>query len=726
MLVEHLSRPHFFVIFSLLAAPVMADSQGLQSQEHKEVLLPLLVTATKIEKDPIDIPFGLSVMNAEALDRKRIDSVKRMLENTANVDIVTSADGRPHAIKIRGVGPLIGPANAEDTSVVVYVDGIPQPLSSIANGYFDIERVEVLKGPQGTLFGRNTTGGAINIITPTPSDEPELFIRTEVGENNHYLLDAVASGVVVEDKVYGRFSFTTKGDGAYVKNDVGPDIGEVNKNAARGALFFIPDDYTDVKLTLSAEQDIRNFSVIGLMPEEGDDFKVSLDEENKVKKDAYGLGLTVNHDMGDFTFTSATGLNDVKSHLYTDDTDGLFYSANFGVPSNTYNNPDIDYSDWHERHKTLSQEFRLSSTENSEMSWVSGASFYHSDYNYYYVNHSQNNALTNNGTRDGDQSTQSYSLFGEGTIAVGGGFNIAAGLRYTHEKKDEDFKYTGNGLGGTVASAQRKQALTDNFVTGRTSVIYELNPTSRLFATLSSGHKTGGFQRFSTNIATVGAADDSYGGSDITAYEIGFKHRSASGDFSFDTSLFYNTLDNEQVSQFDPVAGGFKTLNVDALTYGLELQGTYRINNAWDISGNLSRTFSEMRHVDAEFASLVKGENGNALPNTPEWTGGVSIDYRDQVSWVAPGSEVFTNLSWQHTGAREGNVGNSFKLKAFDDVNLRTGVALSHDLEFYGFVNNLLDENKEQFGFDFFGQGNNLGVSVGRDRVIGLGMKAGF
>jgi len=729
----HSRRAYTLLMFSIIGTPAVADSNintTLDNNTEPFSIPAMLVTATKLEKDSIDIPFGMTIFDSEKLTEKRVNSVYDSLENTPNVDIISSGDGRANAIKIRGVGPLGGPANAEDTSVVVYVDGIPQPLSAIDNGYIDIEQIEVLKGPQGTLFGRNTTGGAVNIITPTPSEESEFSVKMSAGGDGYHSLGAVASGEISPGKVFGRIAIETENYEAYLKNEIGPDIGENKKDVVRGTLFFTPTDDTDIKLTLSAEKDKRNFSVIGLRPESGEDFVTSLDSGNYVDKEAYGLGLTLNHETENIKFTSVSGFNYVNTNLLTDDTDSLFYTSNFedffGSDSTIYDNTDEDISDWNEKHTTFSQEFRLSSLAYADIEWVSGIAFYYSDYDFLYENNATYNSSSSNGIRDGEQETFSASVFGEMTFPVSNDVDVVLGLRGTKEKKTEDLSYTGNGAFGTVASANRHQELDDDFITGRTSIIYKLNENSRVFATFSTGHKTGGFQRFSTNIATGSLADDSYEGSDILSYEMGYKHHANNGMMALDFSIFYNDLSNEQVSQFDPTVSGFKTLNVDGETYGVELQTRHQLNNAFQLSTNLGYTASKMKNLDGEFISLVEGKEGNQLPNTPEWTGGLSLNYLDQAQWVNDNAELFSNLSWQYTGKRQGNIANTFTLKEYNDINISAGIILGGNIKISAFVQNLIGENKELFGFDFFNNSEDIGVSVGRDRLVGVELAASF
>jgi iron complex outermembrane receptor protein len=718
-------HPHYRHAYPLIISSLLTVSNEVGAANNDvpmagETSLPsLVVTATKLEKNPIDVPFAITVFNSEELENKKIDDVYDVLAKTQNVEFSSSGDGRANSIYMRGVGPMVSPSNVEDTTVVVYIDGIPQPLTAIGNGYVDMERIEILKGPQGTLFGRNTTGGAINMITPTPTADSVASIRVSGGENGYYSIATVASGELSPGKVFGRIAINTQNEDAYIKNDIGSDVGENRKETLRGTLFFTPSDYTDIKVTLSAEEDSRNFSVFGLRPENGQDFATSLDRSNDVNKKAYGMGITLNHDADSFRFVSATGFNDIDSYLLTDDSDGIFFSANFGDTSSTRNNSSVDFSDWNERHQVFSQEFRLSSVETADIEWVSGVSFYEGDFDLLYKSNQAGGAIV--GTRDGVQATTSHSVFGEVTLPVGEALDVVLGVRSTHEKKDESLSYTGNGAFGTVTSANRMQSLEDNFVTGRASVIYKLNTTSRVFSTVSSGHKTGGFQRYSNNIANGSAVDESFKGSDIMAYEVGYKHRANNVLFSFDVSAFYNELDDEQV--LNATFTGGETLNVDARTYGFEMQSTYRLSNVWKVSTNLGYTVAEMKNVSDDFESKLGGKDGNKLPSIPKWSGGLNINY---INEITNKNEFFADFSWQHTGERVGNIANTFNLKSFNDINLSSGVILDKKIKVYAFVRNLLDKSKEQFGFDFNNTGDNIGVALGRGRVVGLGLKASF
>ena len=698
----------------LVSVPVIAETD--YSSTDSSAVDTIVVTATKVEKDSLDVPFGLTVLSGKDLDNKNIHSIEGVIGNTANTDIVTSGDGRANSttIKIRGMGPLGGAANAEDTSVVVYVDGIPVPASAIANGYFDVQRIEVLKGPQGTLFGRNSAGGAINIVTPTPSDETELSVRAQGGENNHHRVSAVVSGAIAQDKLYGRLLVASQEDGAYIENQDANDLGGVKKELARATLFFTPSDITDIKLTLSAERDRRSFVSFGARRDDaGDKLVVGTDLDNEVGKDAYGVGLTINHELDSFNFTSATGYHDISINSYTDGLENNLARAVFGV------NP-VTTSDWDEDHKTFSQELRLSSHADSYADWVTGLSYYNSQFkSLYNDNYKFPFPFSVNGQRDLKLTSESYSWFGEATLPVSDTLDLVAGLRYTNDKKTEELKFKNNNNSvGLVDSAHRQHDLSDNFVTGRASIIYKMDPRSRVFATVSRGHKTGGFQQYSDSIAIGSTADESYESSQVNAFELGYKHRSQDGTFSISNSIFYNDIEDEQVFNFDGVSGALTILNADARTMGAELESAFQLTEAWQLAANLGYLDTELRNISNQFTKLTGGKNGNELPGVAKWSGGISVDYRDRAPWINDNVELFGVFSWQYTGSRQADIANSFKLRKFNNVNVKFGASVNDQLEIYGFINNLLDNYQEQFGTNFGGPV----VAIGRNRVAGLGM----
>lgn len=730
-------RPSCIMIAGFVG--LLTQTANVSAQELSDQTIDLdtiVVTATKTDQDPIDIPFGLTYRDRYQLEDKRAVTVHDIVEDVANIELSSMSDGRAEQIKIRGVGPLGMPANVEDTSVVVYLDGVPLP--NVGGAAFDLERAEVLKGPQGTLFGRNTTAGAINLTSATPTSEKEFSLSAEYGEDGHQQVQAIASGPLVEDKISARVAMQFKNIDGYISNELNADdIGRDENYFGRATLLFTPSEETEIKLVASAEKDERTFTLTTLR-NHGNYPHVALDLPNENNKEAYSLGLNASHEFENFTLTSVTGYNHVTYDIYSDSADSviltpLLFTRLGGLVPQSILNAQLNmagsnFSDWEEEHTTFSQEFRVNSNEEASVNWVGGLAYYHSNFEFNYLDRNNVGAFGNflfpalNGRRVGEQTTNSYSVFGEAKTSIGeSGFNVTGGLRLTHERKENKLEFTGvPGIPGIVASATKNQKKTFNFATGRVSLGYDFSEQTKSFATISHGYKSGGYQRFSYNIALPAGQDDAFDSTKIWSYEIGVKHRSDDSKLNLAASVFFNDIKNEQVLNLNSTTQSFQVAGVDARTWGAEIEGSYFLTDSFEIGGNIGYTHSEMRNASKDFSLITEGgKNGNTLPNIPSWTGGVSVSYRQDAAWIGSQSQLFANMSWQYMGAREADAANSFKLAAHNMINAKAGIDFNEHATLYAFGENLLDEHKEQFGSNIGGPT----VAPGRGRVIGLGLK---
>ena len=157
-------------------APARAQTEDepprdeLRRDEPVITLDPVTVTVRKIEESQQDVPISITVLGEQALEERRIDDVENVLREVPGVGFNSLGDGRSTFLSIRGIGPISQPLGYDDTSTVTYVDGVPQPLFGSDLSLLDAERIEVMRGPQGTVFGRNAQAGAINIVTRRPGD----------------------------------------------------------------------------------------------------------------------------------------------------------------------------------------------------------------------------------------------------------------------------------------------------------------------------------------------------------------------------------------------------------------------------------------------------------------------------------------------------------------------------------------------------------------------------
>ncbi len=689
------------------------------------VLEPLDVTARKIKESQQDAPLSVTAVGAKNLQDRRIDDVETLLREVPNVGFSSLGDGRSTFLSIRGIGPMSQPLGYDDTSVVTYVDGVPQPLFGSDLRIFDAERVEVLRGPQGTVFGRNAQGGAINIITRPPGDRFEASARGEVGTDWYRLGQLSVSGPLIDGKLAGRLTASYSGVNGDVTNTAPGfgKIGDTENGAFRGSLVATPG--ADTKLTLSffGQRD-RNHPSNFLLRKQADFPAVALDPRGYIHRDVAGVSLTATHDFGNVVLTSVTAFNHYDYKSLSNNSEALTFSCVFGLPVGFFL-PGTDFSTYDERFNSVYQEGRLNSAADSRVTWVAGATFYHDNFKLdsYYQSPF---FISTNGWRNHRYRTNSYAVFGEATVPVPGveGLKVSAGLRYTHDDKHFDARYTSNGFAGTVPSFRQKGSLGFDLVTGRVAVSYDISAQSMVYASVSRGAKSGGFPNF-TNNAPTGLADQPYKKSTSWTYELGTKNRLLGGRAFVNAALFLNNVKDQNLFALDSASFTFVPKPLDTRSYGAEIELGYRLMPGLDLFGSAGYTHATVRNVSADVAASSGAKNGNRVPSTPRFTTSLSLQYRGVATWLGlPDSiNVFGLAQHQFIGARAADVGSHFRLSAYHIVNAKVGLEFDR-FSVYVFGQNLADDRPQYIGL-FYGPGAEA-VTVGHGRVVGVGAQVRF
>ncbi|MGH1418948.1 MAG: TonB-dependent receptor [Hyphomicrobiaceae bacterium] len=681
------------------------------------------VNARKRIDNPKDVPFGLIVKTGQELERTGANRVREVIRDVPNVNVTGFGDGRSTSFLVRGVGPLLDPLGPDDTTFVIFVDGVPQPLFAADVGFLDLQQVELLKGPQGTLFGRNTTAGALNITTRAPTNVPEFSLRGEVGSDGYFLNEAVASGPIIENLVAGRVALRFTGVDGFVPNLItGNDLGEQNVVSGRGTLRFTPSASTSVTLSLNGDRDDRTFPFFLLGSEPRFPIASLVHDPNSERRFVAGT-LIFEHKSEAYSFKSTTGLTQLKTiDFFNDDTEGLTFAQITGLPSSAFSIND-SFSFWNEKVQTVNQEILFSSQPGQYLSWVIGASYHRSQF---YADYLNKNILFSglNGRRLNDLKTDSFAGFGEITVPVGFGFNVTTGARLTRENKEYDLHFLGIGAPGTVDRYRDAGSLNYNFSTGRGSLTYEISPDSSAYITASRGYKSGGFPRF-VNDAAFGLPTTPYASTKTWTYEAGYKYRPSNTSVYLDVGSFYNEINDEQLVAFDPSIFSFRPANIDVVTYGLEVAAGLPITNAITLTAAMGYTRAKLVNIDPTRA-LAGAVSGNRPTNVPEVTASIALNYRQLTSELGLGfnAVAFGNIGWEYVGDRPADVANSFFLNSYQIINGRAGIELSKGLQFYVFGKNILDETPRLSGV--FVPPNVEAVVPSRGRIVGLGTKAAW
>ena len=705
--------------------PVRAMQAYIEPKDNSVVW----VTARKIKEDPNRVPFSLRVFDRQTLEDRRIDDIAGLVRATPNTGFSALGDGRSTHLSMRGVGTLAQPLGHDDTSVVTYIDGVPQPLFAADLRFLDIERIEVLRGPQGTVFGRNAQAGAINIITRQPGNDPQHELRAEgaLDRRSQNLGQFTFSGPLRDDTLKGSFSAAYTDQGGDVRNLAGGWMGREQNGAMRTTLLAMPDDITQWILAASYARDRltpSNFVLQGTP-----DFPtVALDPKGWAHRDTGSMSLTGTRTLSAMQLTSITALNRYDFDNLTNNSEALTYNALFSQPVTAFM-PARDWSSYDEKQHSFYQELRLSSLDKARVGWVGGINYLHDDYRLmsdYTANSmpaSNTSSSAINGVRHNDYQTDSYALFGEVTSVLAEIEKLTGslGVRYTHDSKKYHARFSNNGYPGNVAIFDQQGGLQYDMVTGRAALHYQLANDSMLYTSVARGAKSGGFPNF-TNNAAGGKPDEPYAASSSWSYEAGSKNRIYGGRGEWSLALFYNQVSNEHLFAKEASSLAVYTpQSIDTSSYGAELEGAWQLAEHWRLIGGVGYTHAQLRNVSANVADKTGARDGYNVPSVPRFTTSLALAYYHSAAVLGiPDANLFTMVQHQFIGQREANVSNDFALPAYRQINLRAGLEFSA-LDVYLFAQNLTNERPQYIGMSYM-PGVNV-VSVGHGRILGAGVK---
>ena len=670
----------------LTSAILTAFSIGVAAQEppkknkNNAKIERIVVTAQKRVESVQDIGISMSAFNDTDLADMNIGESVDIAGQIPNVQ-VNYGFGQ-NSFSIRGIGINEYAAN-NDAPVATHIDEIYQSKSfMITLGIFDVQRIEVLKGPQGTLFGRNTTGGSVNFITNKPSDDFEAAINYSFGSYNTHKAEAFISDALSEN-VAGRLSgFVTKQNKGVADNTINgktDDIGKIDEMAMRGQLAWELDE-TSVLLTAHYGKDkseLFPYQAIGavdvndltkMCPQyldgtitgatlgcinpvtganEGDTdpFTSQQNLYPKNNNTAWGTSLHVDMETSFGQFTSITAFESFERDFQED-------ADNTPIRS-------IDVYYYNEIEQ-FTQEFRLA-VEGDNYHYLVGL-FYERD-DYVNLNaldltdHPAFGFITNN---DFVQNVDALAAFVHSEFNLTNELQLIAGLRYTDEKTVFNGQhYVGGGEFLTDVINQHSSeviavlATSDNIDGGNerndSNLSYKLGlewsvaNDMLLYTSLSTGFRSGGFNG---GFPFTQAELTSFEAEEMTAYEIGFKSTLADGQLQFNASTFLYDYENLQVNVDIPGSLAPATTNAaDSRTIGAEFDLYWKPNEQWDIklgAGYLDAEFNSDLFITAGGTNL----KGSRPPNSPKFTLNTMRRYKNSIGNKL-NIRATTNISWR-------------------------------------------------------------------------------
>ncbi|WP_119166275.1 TonB-dependent receptor [Algihabitans albus] len=696
-----------------------ATSPDTQAESGPLVLSPVKVTARKREELLIDVPIAATVVRPGNTTLSSFDSAGSISRAVPNFTINDSGNTRLTFGSIRGVGILTQPLSPVDTAVGWAIDGTVQPTFGSNSQLLDMERIEVLRGPQNTLFGRGTQGGAVNLVTRRPSFDREFALASEIGESEYRQVDAVANGALLPGLAAGRLAVRYSSYGGDIENiSTGGQDGETDLGAARASLLLTPNQRTTAILRGYYEDDRRDTPAF-LLRDSSDFPGSAITPENRLDRRLVNASLEIEHDFDKVLLTSVSSFHSNKQEFTSDLSDGLIFGALTGLPTSAFDTPGQSERRAEISETAFQQELRLSSLGSSDVQWLVGGNLYYSDLE---LDGNDRDPLSpfNNGLVDTSIDTLSYAAFGEAGFPLFGPLSGTVGLRVGRDEQDLESLFISRGNPGIVPRFAEEGRFEDTYVVGGASLTYSISPSHNVYTSVRRGHTTGGFATLNRN-QFFGQPQDARPASESWTYEVGAKLEFWDGRLRLDGAAFFNDIEDAALISFDPGQSLSVPVPLNYESYGFELEGAAQLGAGFTLRGGVG--FTEAEFVDVEEGDISGARDGEQVPNVPRWTTSLSLENSTPVSLVGEDPEVLGRFEWQYSGERAADVSNSFTLDSYHVLNAQVGVAFD-GVSFYGFARNLTDERFETLGVRFGPEVE--AVSVGRGRVLGISASLRF
>ena len=615
----------------------------------------VVVTAQKREQNVNDVSLSISVFDSEDLDYLQIQNPYDVAKLTPGLYATSDTSGRP-IFTLRGVGMNNGASN-QNPAVTPYIDEIALPSVSMLNfKLFDLERVEVLKGPQGTLYGRNVTGGAINFVTNKPSKELDGYVNFDYGHLDTVNVEAAIGGPISEGLAarIAAYSNTRNGYQTIIKTgpDFNPDIntdnGAIDRQGFRASLLWEPADsirwstqvegHFDDSETLGHQHagnvddsvgglcsypstGIRDDGpgrcvsyaivrdAVGGSPVTGDR-EVVFDSDddpytvfgsftygNMNRSDVWGINNNVSFDIGNLTLTSVTGWRDTDRTVAGDNGSPF-------VVSDTLSEQDIE---------VISQEIRLASDNSGDITWLVGLYYSKDEIDdlifFNYRDHVAFSGLFHAGFY---QEAESLGAFGQAEWQMTDALRFIGGVRYTDESREFDYTSGVTGTGAPVPVATFSDSISEDKVSGRIGIDYTPTDDILIYASASKGFKGPGFP--STISFSTGQLAP-FNSETLFAYEIGAKVTLADGRLQWNTNGYYYDWENFQATT-SVTRQGIRLIVLgnagDVEIYGIDSEAAFAVSDEITIRAGLNWTETEILNGDRINDTLVQAPTFSA------------------------------------------------------------------------------------------------------------------
>lgn len=690
------------ILSSLFVSGAVVTTAMAQQAEIEEII----VTAQRREQNLQDISISISVLTSEQLDELRIEQPADLAAFTPGMYVSTGINGDP-IFALRGIGMNNNESN-QNPAVTPYIDQVPLPsIAMMGFQMFDLERVEILKGPQGTLYGRNVTGGAINFITKKPTQEFDSSFSATYGRYKLIDIEAAVGGGLSENlsarlavKSITRNGWQTLITGIQ-PGDVDSNNGEVERQAARGSLLWTPSDNFDLHFVadygssgsetlgykhagtslrtdpgvpcsyvttgIRNEEECASFAIIrtgnGGEPVTGELIAFSDPDEpprtvfgnftlgNLDDIDSWGISNTMNWSVGRAVLTSVTGYRSM------DRSTGFSNGVPF-LLDDTLREVEID---------VFTQEVRLASDASwDKLQWTIGVYYGKDEIDDFIIFDFRDHRLFSglfNSTFF--QKTEDIAVFGHAEYQVSDKIRLIGGMRYTDE--DRFFRYSGSIVGpGPVPIPLFEDSLSASEPTGKIGIDYTPNEDLLLYASVSRGFKGPGFPATISFSAEQSAPFET---ETLNAFEVGVKSTLAGGRLQLNAAgYYYDWRDFQATTAVD--REGIRLIVLanagDAEVYGVEAEASWHVSDEFILRAGVNIMESEIK--TGEF-------KGDTPVQSPSFSGMIMASWRPNTTFGS--FQPFFNVDYSYRSKIELALPNNIAdaQSGYGLLGLRAGLA---------------------------------------------------
>lgn len=656
--------------FIALALSPSASVQAVEADSSVGMLEEVIVTATRRARSVNDIPIAVSAFSADDLRRASINEVKELARVTPSLSIVsgTSESGNTE-IRIRGVGTN-GSNPGLESSVGVFVDGVFRSRSGLAMGaMLDIDRVEVLRGPQGTLFGRNTSAGALSLHSTKPEYEWGGRVIGGVENYDGYRLEAGITGPIIDDKLAFRFSALHHERDGFVSSRTGPEeMYDRDRTRYKGQLLWDASDALEFRLiadyaTTDEQCCTADYVVAGPTADvirslggvvEVDPFayKTQVNYESKDDNEERGVSLLMDWSITDdlsLRYIGGWRDNEVDTNVDGD-------TSNVDIVQGTNGSNDTS---------TNTHELQLAGQAGA-LDWLVGAYYYEEDIDVRwqltfgsqfgdYFSALAGGAIppflfpegAGDEARLFDQEGDGFALFTHNIFEITEKWDLVLGLRWSKDNKDASAEVINTSIHCALIPTLLcpvepfDQSDSHSEPTGTFKLVYTTD-SAIYYGSASRGYKAGGFNLDRDASATATQFDPEL----VNSYEIGAKLTALEGRLQVNTAIFLSDFDDFQINEFDGLS--FSITNAgQAESRGIEVELNYLITSKLALNLGVTRLDTEyIKHPG--FNSIGDPIEGQPLSRAPEWTGNFGLSYTDQLGEFGLRGDINANFLDDH------------------------------------------------------------------------------